>query len=103
MAATIAKVQTGDREVNQLQTNITSVLNPLLQNPLIFGTIIASQVLAIGSNTINHTLNRTLIGWSIVRQRSLASIYDDQDNNPLSNQTLILVSDAPVTIDVYVF
>ena len=99
----IAKVQTDNREVNQLQSNILSYLNTLGQNALLSGTILQKQSLSSGSNTINHKLNKPLQGWFIIRQRSAASIYDDQDNNPTPNRTLILISSADVIVDIFVF
>lgn len=99
----IAKVQTDNREVNQLQSNILSYLNTLGQNALLSGAILQKQSLISGSNTINHKLNRPLQGWFIIRQRSGAAIYDDQDNNTTPNRTLILISSADVVVDIFVF
>ena len=99
----IAKVQTNNREVNQLQSNILSYLNTLGQNALLSGTILTEQALVNGSNTINHKLDRKLQGWFIIRQRGPASVYDNQDNNTSPNRTLILISDADVSVDIFVF
>lgn len=101
--ATIARVQTDDREVNQLQSNIISALNPLLNNPLLFGSILTEQDLAVGTNIIKHGLNRTLQGWFLVRKRATADVWDSQDTNPTPNSTLILNASAAVTVDLYVF
>lgn len=100
---TIPRVQTDDRNVNQLQSNISVALFPILQNPQTQGSILENVALVNGSNTINHGLNRTLQGWSIVRQRASASIYDNQDNNTNPTKTLILISNAAVTVNLYVF
>lgn len=99
----IAKVQTNNREVNQLQSNILSYLNTLGQNALLSGTILTEQSLVNGSNTINHKLDRKLQGWFIIRQRGPASIYDNQDSNTSPNRTLILISSADVSVDIFVF
>lgn len=86
-----------------IQTQWASMLNPLLINPSLQTQIIKNVSLAIGSNTINHLLGRKLQGWRIVRKRSSADIYDDQDSNPRPALTLILVSDAIVAVDIEVF
>lgn len=96
-------VQTEDRNINQLQQNIIPSLNKLLGNPILNNNDLSHIQLAIGSNSINHLLGRPLIGWQITRQRSLANIYDNQDNNAKPEQTLILVSDAVVSVDLRVF
>lgn len=103
MLKAIARVQTDNREVNQLQSNIISSLMPLLQNPIVDGRVITNVSLDVGSNTINHGLNRNLTGWFIIRKRSTSDIYDDQDNNKNPGQTLVLISSVKVSIDLYVF
>jgi hypothetical protein len=99
----IAKVQTDNREVNQLQSNILSYLNTIGQNALLSGVILANQSLKSGDNTINTKLNRKLQGWFIIRQRGPATLYDKQDSNQTPNSTLILNSSANVSVDIFVF
>jgi hypothetical protein len=99
----IAKVQTTNREVNQLQSNILTYLNTLGQNAINSGVILKDQSLKSGTNTISTKLERPLQGWFIVRQRSAASIYDNQDNNKDNSRTLILISNADVSVDIFVF
>jgi ABC-type cobalamin transport system ATPase subunit len=59
--------------------------------------------LVVGQNIIDHKLGRALQGWTVTRKRAAASIYDLQDTNPHPSRTLILFSDAVVTIDLSVF
>lgn len=96
-------VQTQNREVNQLQANIVKAISPLLQNPALYGLLLTSQFLGTGANTLLHKLGRPLQGWVIVRQRSLASVYDTQDAQSEPETFLTLVASAPVTVDLYVF
>lgn len=99
----LANQQTTDRNMNQLQSYTQQALNPILKNPLVYGNIVKSFVLQVGTNVINHGLGHALQGWSIVRLRAKASIYDEQDSNPNPDKTLILISDAVASIDVYCF
>lgn len=99
----IAQVQSGDRNQNQLQSNIITQLNGLIKNPLMSGQLIQDIELDVGSNVVNHKLNRNLIGWMIVRQRSAANVFDTQDSNDTPNLNLLLTSDAIVSVDLYVF
>lgn len=97
-------VQTTNREVNQLQQNIKTAVNPLLSNPLNQGLLLQDIVLVVGTNNINHKLNRALIGWFTTRMPGVyAKIYDNQDTNTTPNSTLILVSDVAITVDLFVF
>lgn len=57
----------------------------------------------MGSNTIQHKLDRKLQGWVFVRKGAAAEVYDTQDTNTTPDRTLVLVSDAAVTVNIYVF
>lgn len=103
MAQAIPKVQTDDRNINQLQTNINTALNPILSNPINSGTILNSISLTSGSNTINHGLNKKLQGWFIIGINGVSSIYDTQSSNSSPDKTLQLVSSSNVSVNVYVF
>lgn len=99
----IASIQSDDRIQNQLQSNITSVLNPLLKNnPILFGNTVTNVSLKAGDNTVNTNLKTPLIGWVIIRKRANANIYDKQDSNNATG-TLILNSSADVVVDIIVF
>ena len=99
----VALVQTPDRMINQLQSNIVTPLNNLLENKIVNNNILKNIPLIVGSNTINHLLGRELLGWFIIRKRGLGNIYDTQDTNKNPQTTLELVSDAVVTVDLMVF
>jgi hypothetical protein len=86
-----------------MQNSWSRGLNVLLKNPALQSSILKNVALVAGTNTINTLLGQDLQGWSIVRQRGPASIYDEQDSNPRPNLTLILVSSAAVTVDILVF
>jgi len=101
MALTIFQSQ--DPSVGLLQTSWANQINPLLSNPANSSIILKNVKLVTGSNTINTTLGKTLTGWIIIRQRSAASIYDDQDNNQKPTLSLVLVSSAPTVIDLEVY
>lgn len=99
----IPSYQSADQVTSRLQDAIIPALNRLLQNAFVQGSILKMVTLQVGSNQIPHGLNRKLQGWTLVRQRALANIYDTQDTNPSPQSTLSLVSDQVVTIDLYVF
>jgi hypothetical protein len=86
-----------------MQTKWGAILDPVLGNPSLQCRILSNVSLVAGSNTINHGLGKNLQGWRIVRQRSAASVYDNQDNNSKPDLTLILVSSAAVVVNLEVF
>lgn len=92
-----------DQSFTLLETAWSSLLNPIIDNPVNKSILLKNVKLVTGSNSINTTLGRNLQGWSIVRQRSAGTVYDNQDNNPKPNLTLLLISSADMTIDLQVF
>lgn len=100
MALSIFK--SSDQNLMLMQSSWTSQLNPLLSNPSNNTSILKNVQLISGTNTINHLLGKKLQGYRIIRQRALANIYDAQDSNQSPQLTLVLISDAPVSVDIEV-
>ncbi len=96
-------MQTDNEDMHLMQTRWSSILNPMLINPALQGTVLKNVNLVSGTNAVNHKLGRPLQGWVIVRQRALASIFDTQDSNSQAALTLQLTSNANVQVDIYVF
>ena len=94
-------MQSGDQTLNLMQNRWGSVLNPVLQNPLLYGNLIADVALTTGDNTINHRLGREPLGYIIVAVDAAAVIYQVASTMP--NLTLVLNSDVDCTISIYVF
>ncbi len=92
-----------DTVLQLLQSKWSSVINPFLDNPSNQASILNNIVLISGTNVINHLLDRTLKGWRIIRINGIASIYDTQSSNQTPTKTLILISNAAVTISIEVF
>jgi len=105
MIPKLSFIQSDDRVVNLVQDRLIKSLNPVLNNPILDGVLLESVSLVTGSdNVVNHTLGRPLVGWFVTRLRASATIYDKQDaNTGTPNLTLVLVSSANVTVDLYVF
>jgi hypothetical protein len=100
---TLPLIQTSIQDLSLLQTRWRSILNALIGLPQLNSSIVANVQLKAGSNSVNTGLQQALQGWSIVRQRGPATIYDLQDSNQTPNLTLTLVSSAAVSVDILVF
>lgn len=94
---------TDDKNLQLLQNQWKSKIDPLLSRQQNLSRIIPQVSLSTGTNEIPHGLGKDLSGWSLTRQRAAASIYDNQDANTTPQITLILVSDANVVVDLEVF
>lgn len=99
----IQKINTGDRVLNMIQDNVSNVVEPLTLIPLNSGQILSNISLVTGANVIPHKLNRKLVGWFIVRQRSAGTVYDTQDTNTNPTVYLNLTASANFNVDLYVF
>jgi hypothetical protein len=99
----IARVQTDSRELNQVQSQIISSVQPVLDNPIVNGRLIQSLAIASGSNVIDHGLGRTLLGWIVVRNSASVTFYDTQSSNANPARTLLLTASGAATISLYVF
>jgi len=98
-----ARIQSEDRVVNQLQSNVAQVLDPVTANIILSGIFLKSVPLIAGANTISHKLGRRLTGWFVTRKRVTADVWDTQDSNKTPNLNLILNASTGVTVDLYVF
>ena len=85
----------------QLSTKWAAILNVLLNNPQLNRSVLKSQKLVTGVNSLNHGLGRNLQGWNISRMRGVsAAIYDLQDTNTMPDLTLVLNCSTPVVVDI---
>lgn len=103
MISKIYRLQSENREINQLQLNIINGVNALIGLPLNQGTLIQEVDLVTGANVVNHTLGRALVGWILTRVRANATVFDTQDLNPNPGLTLFLTASADVTVDLWCF
>lgn len=101
--ALLPQFQNDDRDFQLMQNKWASILNPVVSNPANNSVILKNVKLSTGTNNIPHMLGRALQGWTIIRKRAVANIFDSQDNQQLPQYMLTLVSDAPVTVDIEVY
>jgi hypothetical protein len=96
--------QTADRILSMMQTQWSSMLNPVINNPLNQSILLKNVALVAGPNTVAHRLGRELQGWIPVTIPGAApTLYDLQATNPNPDKTLIVVSDMAITLNLVVF
>jgi hypothetical protein len=86
-----------------LQTKWASILNPFLSNKSLQSSILNNISLIDGITVVNHMLGRSLIGWRIIGINGAATLYDAQATNQTPQNTLILISNAAVIVQLEVF
>jgi hypothetical protein len=88
---------------DQAQTKWKSQIDPVLVNPLLQGQLLSQVSLINGTTVVNHKLGRNLVGWFVVGINAAATIYDSQTMNQTPQTTLVLVSNAACTVNLWVF
>lgn len=83
-----------------MQTLWSSVINPVLANPMTNMTMIPNVKLINGTTVIPHLLGKVQQGWVLVDVQGAATIYR---NSPFNKLTLSLSSSAAVTVSLGVF
>ncbi len=91
------------KDFGLLQTNWAALLDPLLGRRQNQSNILPDVELISGTTVVNHRLGRKLQGYKIVLQDAAAAIFDNQSTNQTPELTLVLVSDAVVTVSIEVF
>lgn len=100
MINSIPRIQTTNREINQLQQNVAQAVTPLLQNPISSGSVVTNQNLSVGNNQVAHGLGRQAQGRAIIYQSAASNIYDYQQPD---NNFFYLNASVAVTVSLYVF
>lgn len=100
----IAKVQTTVREINQLQQNIATAAQPIIdaisKSPFANGGQILTNIPIInGGNVIQHSLGYIPSGYLVTYQNASISLYQVS----WTTKTLTLFANAPGTVNLYVF
>lgn len=93
-------VKSSDTTLSLLQTKWKAALDPVLKNIFINGVLLKNIPLVNGATPVNHMLGQLQQGWFIVDQNAAAQIYRSK---PFNSSTLILTSNAVVTVSLWVF
>lgn len=86
----------------QMQTQWAAALNPVLSNLIVSGLQLTGIALSNGTTILNHTLGRNMQGWMITDINGAANIYKP-NTAPFNSTTLTLVSNAAVTINLWIY
>jgi hypothetical protein len=90
--------KTAMRELEMLQTQWASQLNPLLVKVLLKGVQL-DTTLTTGSNVINHRLGRKPVGWIIVDTNAAVAVY----RTSWDDLTITLNSSANASASIYIY
>lgn len=95
-------VQSIVRVVNGLVDNLQQIFTSLLSRVNLDRVLLKGIVITSGTNTIPHTLGRTLTGWEVANIDQLVVLFAPQPQ-PNPGTYLTLVASGPCTITLEVF
>lgn len=81
-------------------TRWKSILDPVIAQPLNSANFLQNVALIDGVTIVNHGLGRKPQGWILADVNGAATIYRSQ---PFNTSTLVLTSNAAVTVNLVVF
>lgn len=98
------KIPVQDKNLNKVQDNIQTFMEPIISCPLIDGTLVTNVCLEPGiSNEVVHGLARKPIGYIIVRKRKDSRIWDLQDTNSDPSRTFSIACSHACMVDIWFF
>lgn len=98
----VDRLQTSNAELNRVQDRLVTALNQVLEHPVISGQLLTSISVGTGATQVPHKLGRKPIGWSLVRLRANAVVWDEQDAETRQDLFLRLRASTPVVVDLLV-
>ena len=96
-------LRTGDDRVDRFQEQVRQAFKELASLDVLRGRRIENVDVTTSGVTLQHGLGRKLLGWTLVRMRADARVWDLQDSNQTPDKTLVLKASAPATVDLWVF
>ena len=97
------KINSPDELLNRVQDEVSNSISQLLRTEILDGRLIQNVTLTAGINSVEHRLDRPILGWMITRKRADANVWDSQDNNGIPTRFLDLNASADVVVDIWVF
>lgn len=95
------QLNTESAELNRVQDNVSSSLDPIIGLPILNGTLVESVALFAGQdNNVSHMLGRKARGWILARQDSNSVVWEKAAVLP--ERQLNLWCSANCTISLWV-
>src|ERR1700743_3272274 len=86
-SSTLKQINTGDKNSQLIQSNISTALTPSQNSPFVGGVLLTGITLQTGSNPVQHTLGRTPKLWVICDISADQSIYRTSWDTSVINLT----------------
>lgn len=98
------KVRAADPVIEQLQIAIQLPLKDISSRLILDGQLLKDIPILTGqTNVIDHKLQRSLVGYFVVRNSANSVIWDSQGSNGTPDLNLKLLCSADTTVSLWVF
>jgi len=100
-----SSVNSDDPNVRILDQKLLAIFNSIIKNPLLnTPTLLTGIMLTSGVDTIvNHTLGRAVKGWIIVDKNATGDVWQSSTTNAIPKSSIILKSNATITVSILFF
>lgn len=100
MIKAFRKINSSDRELMAVQTNVEQTLGPLSRLPILDGTLLTSIAISTSDTQVSHKLGRIPQGYMIAGQNADARIWQ---SSAATDQFITLKASSAVITTIWVF
>lgn len=98
------KIFTDDPLQQRLQDSVAASFSQFEKLPQLDSVIIEDVALTVAvDNQVQHSLQRRVVGWQIIRINAGAIVYESPTINTLPSSTIILRTTANCTVSILFF
>jgi hypothetical protein len=104
MGTTLRFYRTGNRQIDDLQRELSAGLAPLLASPLASGTALRSLSIGTSPTAVLTGLNRPLVNWVILRlvASAAAHVWEVTQASSLASSQITLQASHACLVDLWV-
>lgn len=100
MTVPFRRIRTGDKYIDAVQDNVNEALRPVLENPLMRGSVVPFTIASGVDTKVPHKMGTVPEGFFVVSPTAAGHVWQVE---PPTRLFLILRADATITGSLYVF
>lgn len=99
------RVNPTNPEVQNMENSLVNTFSSIDKNPLLNNlNIIKTIVLTSGVDTyVDHKLGRAVAGWIVINKNGFGDVKQSSTTNLIPKSSIILQSNATITVDILFF
>jgi hypothetical protein len=99
------RVNPTNPEVQNMENSLVNTFSSIDKNPLLNNlNIVKTIVLTSGVDTyVDHKLGRAVTGWIVINKNGFGDVKQSSTTNLIPKSSIILQSNATITVDILFF